>query len=355
MNRAIHGCLMGTLFGDAMGLPFEGMSSGRVKRMMKSPMEFQLLLGHGMVSDDTEHAAIVCSALIESWQDPGYFRARLARRLCWWFWRLPPGVGFATARALIKASVGVPVDKSGVYSAGNGPAMRSPMLGVVYAKDSALMKTYVRYSTQITHTDPRAYLGALAVALAASWSSQNCQMSFEQFIRDLTDLSQGEDEQAWEELLVLLKSIECSLKENESLEEFLARAQITDGISGYIYHTVPAVLFLWQKFREQPELAIRQIILAGGDTDTSAAILGAILGASPKADFPPMKICRQVVDWPVSVESLNKTSEQLSQVIEKDTAASVPWLFGPLVVLRNMIMLMIVIGHGLRRLLPPYK
>ena len=41
---------------------------------------------------------------------------------------LPAGVGLATARACLKLWLGFSPERSGIYSAGNGPAMRSAVL-----------------------------------------------------------------------------------------------------------------------------------------------------------------------------------------------------------------------------------
>jgi hypothetical protein len=49
------GTLLGTAVGDAIGLPFEGLSRRRVQRLLREPLGHQLFFGRGMVSDDTEH------------------------------------------------------------------------------------------------------------------------------------------------------------------------------------------------------------------------------------------------------------------------------------------------------------
>jgi ADP-ribosylglycohydrolase len=54
-----------------------------------------------------------------------------------------------------------------VRSAGNGPAMRSAILGVAFSESDPLLVMHVSASSAITHSDPRAQFGALAVALAA--------------------------------------------------------------------------------------------------------------------------------------------------------------------------------------------
>ena len=124
-----------------------------------------------MISDDTEHALMTAQAAIDSGGDAERFANALARRLRRWFLALPAGIGFATLRSCFKLCVGFPPNKSGVFSAGNGAAMRSAILGVMYGADVERMKAFVWRSTIITHTDPKAYFGAFAVAVAAHLSA----------------------------------------------------------------------------------------------------------------------------------------------------------------------------------------
>ena len=82
----------------------------------------RLVLRRGLTSDDTEHACMLAQAFIVSHADPDRFVRSFAWRLRGWLLGLPAGVGFATLRAIVKLSAGVPGSRSGVHSAGNGPA-----------------------------------------------------------------------------------------------------------------------------------------------------------------------------------------------------------------------------------------
>src|SRR3954471_18836892 len=124
---AVVGCLLGMAVGDALGLPAEGMSRRRQRRLFPDVGRYHFLFGRGMASDDTEHACLTAQALITSAGDAERFAGDLARRLRWWFLGLPAGIGRATARACLKLWLGYPPGRSGVFSAGNGPAMRSPI------------------------------------------------------------------------------------------------------------------------------------------------------------------------------------------------------------------------------------
>src|SRR5262249_40889645 len=58
---AIIGCLLGTAAGDAIGLPVEGLSPRRQRRLFGEIDSHRLLFGRGMTSDDTEHTCIVAN------------------------------------------------------------------------------------------------------------------------------------------------------------------------------------------------------------------------------------------------------------------------------------------------------
>jgi ADP-ribosyl-[dinitrogen reductase] hydrolase len=167
----IVGCLLGIAVGDGMGLPYEGLSRRRLQAWSVPTRSHRFLFGRGMVSDDTEHACMVAQSLIVAADSAIVFQQALAWRLRWWVLALPAGVGLATLRACVRLWLGVPGDRSGVFSAGNGPAMRSPVLGVCYGDNLAVLRRLVRISTSLTHSDPKAEWGAMAIAIAAHFAA----------------------------------------------------------------------------------------------------------------------------------------------------------------------------------------
>ena len=180
----VVGSLLGTAVGDAMGLPYEGLSRRRAAKLLGLPDRHRLLLGRGMISDDTEHACMVAQAMIASGGDPVTFQRKLAWRLQFWLLGLPAGIGFATLRSILRLWIGIAPKRSGVFSAGNGPAMRAPLLGAVI-DDPGRLQEFVQASSRITHTDPKAEFGAYAVALAAQMARQNKIVSGETFLNRL--------------------------------------------------------------------------------------------------------------------------------------------------------------------------
>jgi ADP-ribosyl-[dinitrogen reductase] hydrolase len=196
-----------------------------------------------MISDDTEHACMTAQSLIVSAGEPNQFSRSLSWRLRWWLLSFPPAIGLATLRALFKLWGGFPPGKSGVFSAGNGPAMRSAILGVCYGDDLSRLRKLVKVSTCITHTDPKAELAALAVA-AASHVSFSGKATPQEFLTTFRN-TLGEDAEQAEEFLHLLDRAVRSAARGESTESFAESLGLKAGVSGYSYHTVPVALQTW--------------------------------------------------------------------------------------------------------------
>lgn len=139
--------LWGTAVGDAVGLPAEGLSKTRARKWFHGVWRHRLLFGHGMVSDDTDHTVMTAQAILRFPDSPERFARRLSLGLIGWLLSLPPGIGLATLRAILKLLIGVPPRLSGVASAGNGPAMRSAPMGAAFDGDATLRRAYVTAAT----------------------------------------------------------------------------------------------------------------------------------------------------------------------------------------------------------------
>ncbi len=343
------GCLLGTAIGDAIGLPFEGLSKCRQRRIY-GENGHKFLFGRGMVSDDTEHSCMVAQALIVSAGDTEIFTNQLAMRSRFWLLGLPAGIGYATLRAILKLWLGFPSSRSGVLSAGNGPAMRSAIIGVCYGNNSQKLRELIRASTRLTHTDPKAEYGALAVAIAAYISS--CQeavypQSYYQTLQEVLG------EEAKEFLELIKKAVESAARE-QTTELFAEKLGLKSGVSGYVYHTVPVVIHAWFKCPKDYQVGVREIIRCGGDTDTTAAILGGIIGAG----VGKTGIAQQWLDglWesPRSVKWMEKLGRRLADVSSRGDGQKALPLPAMILFLRNLFFMLVVILHGFRRLLPPY-
>lgn len=349
MENAIIGCLLGTAVGDAFGLPMEGLSKRRQHRMYPEIKGYHFIFGKGMVSDDTEHTCMVARSIALSGGDEGRFARDLAWRLRLWLLGLPAGVGFATLRAIIKLWLGFSSEKSGVFSAGNGPAMRSAIIGVCFGEQRDKLKNLVKISTRITHTDPKAEYGALAVALAAYMASRH-EKSPHGYLKALEEnLGSGA-----EELLVLVEKAAASATGGHPTETFLSELGLDKGVSGYVYHTVPVVLHAWFCHPGDYRLAVVDAVRCGGDTDTVAAILGGIVGAAVGKEGIPKDMIANLWEWPITPKRMESLGKIVGNMVSEHKAQKVPGIPFWGLLLRNIFFTSVVLTHGFRRLLPPY-
>ncbi len=228
--------------GDAIGLPAEGLPPQRAARLFGTgPFGHRFIFGRGMVSDDTEHTCMIAQALLAAPEDADAFVRCLGWKLRWWLLGIPAGIGLGTLRAILKLWLGFPPERSGVFSAGNGPAMRVAILGVCIDQDDEKLRSYVQVSTRLTHTDSRAEQGALIIALAARHASKASAQTLNP-TQVLNDLQQHVTDP--ELLAGLAQANEC-LQQNESAQTLAMRMGLSSGVTGYICHTVPITLFCW--------------------------------------------------------------------------------------------------------------
>jgi ADP-ribosylglycohydrolase len=349
----VAGVLLGTAVGDALGLPYEGLSPRRARRLFgPPPLGHRFLLGRGMVSDDTEHAVLVARALLDAPADDGRFARALARGLRWWIAGIPAGVGLATLRASLKLWAGYSPARSGVWSAGNGPAMRSALLGACLGDDPDRLRAYVRASSRLTHTDPRAERGALLVALAASPRPTD-RPDASSFLAEARKSLPDADA----ELTGLLSRMEECLSRAATPADFAGSLGLGRGVTGYVYRTVPVSLYCWLRYPGDFRRAVEEVILLGGDADTTGAIAGAVAGASVGPAAIPQEWLDGVRDWPWSVAWLRELAERLARRFPAaGTSPDVapPPYSRPGRLLRNALFAAVVLAHGFRRMAPPY-
>ncbi len=345
----ITGCILGTAVGDALGLPYEGVSPDRATRLLGPPDRFRFFPGRGMISDDTEHTCMVAQSMIDAAGDVDVFRRRFARRLRWWILAFPAGVGKATARSGMKLWLGASPENAGVWSAGNGPAMRAAIFGAAI-DDLPLMLQMLRASSRLTHSDPKAEYGAIAVALAAREAKQDRDIDANQWLQSVVD-AVGE---GGSEFVELLRRAIKSVSAEESTLVFAKSLGLNSGVTGYTYHTVPVAIHAWLSHPSDFRLAVTTMIQCGGDADTTAAIVGGIVGAGVGRDGIPNEWLAGIWEWPRSVRWMESLAGSLTNAIANGTSTVSPSINPIAVLLRNFLFLFVVLFHGFRRLAPPY-
>lgn len=336
----LAGTLLGTALGDALGLPAEGMSARAIARRFGRVDRFRLLGDTGFVSDDTEQAALVAQALARNPDDVDRCVRNFRRSLLGWFCRLPWGVGLATIRSCARIALGL--KPSGVHSAGDGAAMRAAVVGVFFHNRPLERSAFGRALAEVTHRDERAVEGALYVAeVAASCaaspagtSAMVCQAGARGVVTQ-DELGRAID-----------RARELALAGANTAE-----AAGACGTSGYAVHAVSFATFSFLRYGGEPLRALTEVASAGGDTDTIGAILGAWLGALNGESGLPADLLARIHDGPFGPTHLRALSACLAQIEEGGTVR-VPTYSPTVALLRNLALFPVILGHGVRRLVP---
>lgn len=261
--------LLGTAVGDALGVPFETF-------LINNPLlvnwDGKTFLGsehHGLkpnqYSDDTQMSLMVAESLIDN---KGFNPEDLSKRYVDWIVSgRARGYGKTTMMAVQNLLAGKSWADSGVAgSYGNGTAMRAAPFGVYYRNDLETLVKVVKIDSSITHVSEDAEAGALAIALATAYAVTNDTENL------LEKIDQLLPESKVKKSLFSLRSLVDSpnITPQQALRVLGTKANVRE--------TVPAALYCFLKFNNYHE-AIFNAIKAGGDTDTTAAIVGALFGA----------------------------------------------------------------------------
>ncbi len=341
----IEGLLLGTAVADAIGLPMEGMKPVKIGKLgWGRALKHRFFFGCGMWSDDTEQTIMMTQALLSAGGDVEKFRRSFAWELRWWILGMPAATGLATAKAIVRLWLGFPAHKSGVFSAGNGSAMRTAPIAAMFPDDAEKRKAFSDTQTRITHSDPKAAIATLVVTEVAA------ELLKSEKAPDLFPCLKAVSEDS--EWKTLVNGLKKSLESGDELDGFLREigANPEKGISGYVYQTVPAVLFIGIRNEWDYEKVVGKVIQAGGDTDTTAAIAGALCGAFGGKESIPRAWVSGVKDWPTGVGDLT----QLARCLESGLPVRIRSRWSPFLLLRNLFFLGVVLLHGFARMLSAY-
>lgn len=279
--------LVGQAVGDAAGMPFE-------TRKPDDPLlvnwdgTYQASEYHqlrpGQWTDDTMMAKIVMESLYIC---GGFYPMDIAQRYQHWYLAGPlRGMGKTTKRAMQNLRDGMPWNESGVVGAeGNGTAMRAAPFGAFYQEDPLTAAQFARMEANITHKSLEAEEGSAAVAIAVSllWTGASPQEVVEKTIEHLRE---SKVKLALSRLVFYQKSNDVSAI--EALKLF--------GTKAHVVQTVPSA-FAAFVLTSSYEDAVLTSIRSGGDTDTTAAIAGALAGTYYGFKSIPKPYREGLEDW----------------------------------------------------------
>lgn len=260
VREQIIGCIVGCAIGDAVGGIYEGR---------KPPINVAVDPANWRLSDDTQLTLATCEGIVAAgWPDPESIAEAFRR---WYRAGRIQGVGASTLKALRDLDIGTHWALSGAggeQSAGNGAAMRIAPLAFFLDPGLEEERATIRHVSRITHRNDEAYVGALAVILAiragiaGEWSRNSSALH--RVAQQLPDTNVRDG------LLEAAKMV----------HEPIAIAATELGASGYVAESVPFALFAVQRLADLGfGRLITEVVAAGGDTDTNAAIAGAVAGA----------------------------------------------------------------------------
>ncbi|GBD15202.1 ADP-ribosyl-[dinitrogen reductase] glycohydrolase [bacterium HR26] len=288
------GCLLGLAIGDALGMPVEGWSPERIREqygwidryLPRLGPDGQVETPAGEFTDDTELALCLVESLIgaHGFVDPeaaGYRFLRVLRSDSGRF--LDP----TTRRALERAA------ETDDFQQGIGGEQRPNCSAAARIAPIGLMHSLGRFNPEIftrdvlracliTHSDPEAINGALAIAYAVRLLVA-AEVPPEMLIEDVLHFI---DEDAVARRLRLAASLAAH---GGKRERDLANLREI-GTSSYVAEAVAAAFYCFAAHPDDFAAAVLTAVNAGGDTDSIAAMTGALAGAYLGAQAIPAEL-----------------------------------------------------------------
>lgn len=286
--QRFQGCLVGLAAGDALGMPVEGWTKEQIRQRFGTLRE--MVDGHrpaGSTTDDTAQALCIAESLVEI----GRFDADdIMRRFLHWYRTDAFGIGIHTARVLEKVAQGTPWREAveqvesayAPMTAGNGSLMRCAPIALRYYRDIGGLLEFSHESSRLTHPNPLA---------RASCAFFNCVLS--RVLR------------GWEKADALSFAMEVMVHAPHELldrvQEIQQKGADEVATSGFVLDTLECALWAWWHHDDFEE-ALVAVVNLGGDTDTNAAVCGALMGAQYGVNAIPQRWRDKVAAVPKCLE-----------------------------------------------------
>ena len=266
------GTLFGLAVGDALGATLEFAFSGpvpshEVSKAMKMPGGGCHGVAGGQVTDDTELALALASALVGSAASDGFPRDRVEAAYRAWFGSAPFDAGVTCSAAFGTTNRG-----TSESSQSNGSLMRIAPLAVWAASEAdeviarmAIADASLSHASEVVHLSTAAYAIALASLVRGETPSEAAG-------RSVSWLDTGAQSGTREAASVVLEWVSDPLTEEDVVDVHDPTRQ------GWAKHSIKLAfhhLRMGSTFND----AMRHVLEAGGDTDTNAGIVGALIGA----------------------------------------------------------------------------
>jgi ADP-ribosylglycohydrolase len=323
LDRAT-GSLIGLALGDALGMPTQSFSLesireryGVISRLEPGPADQPIAPGMaaGSVTDDTEQAMLLAEILIAGDGDIDSRKFADALRN-WEHDMIRRGsldlLGPSTRAALSALDQGADPEEAGAGGATNGAAMRIAPVGVAFKNGPRLLRA-VHQASLVTHNTRLGMGAAAAVAAAVSAGIDGATVA-QAIDQGIEGSRKGSRLGHWIAGGDIASRVEyfrpvITSKQGIELIDFL---NTVVGTSVASQESVVAAMLIADHFADAPFEGLCIAASVGGDTDTIAAIAGAILGSCSGESGFPKELTQQVV----LVNHLNfeQTAQQLLEL-----------------------------------------
>ena len=304
LKGRFEGCLLGLAVGDALGGKFEAQSADALRARFPT-VEHLIAYPQEEIwyTDDTQMAIGVCEALIERGEivEEVLCRAFVANYV--------PSRGYGRgARAVLDAmedgrdhrQVAERHFPGGSF--GNGAAMRVAPVGLLFRDDRRRLWEQARLSALPTHLHPLGVEGARLTALAVALCSSAKQFDRSNFFAELLAACESEEYRAKLEAAARVQG-------PNDLAELGNRIEAL--------HSAPTAIASFALTPESFEATIGNVIFLGGDTDTLAAMAGALSGAYLGASRLPSRLVGLLESSPKGREYIRRLADTLFDVYRR--------------------------------------
>jgi ADP-ribosylglycohydrolase len=306
-ERAL-GALYGLAIGDALGMPTQFMSReevvadfGVVDGFREAPADHRIAAGRpaGSITNDTEQALLLADVLLAG---VGHVDGEdLARRLLAWAEHAREQgsldlLGPSTSAAVTALVADGPLDVFGRSAATNGAAMRITPVGLVAAPDDlAALVDLVVEASRVTHYTSVAIAGAAAVAAAVSAGISGDSVAAATTLA-IRGAELGERRGEWVAGASVARRIAWAVGLIDVGDHDRSVRDVVElvGTSIATQESVPAAFAVLALHPDDPWQACLTAASLGGDSDTIAAMTGAIAGACHGMDGWPQEAVETV-------------------------------------------------------------
>lgn len=272
----IRGGLLGLATGDALGAPLEGTDRAVAEAAIRDGLA--MTGGGSWEAGETTDDTAMALALAESIAEWGLLDVDdLARRYIAWATSDGKGIGRTTHQALVGANDAADARVRALahyeaigLAAGNGTVMRAAPIGLVARASAEAVKAAAR-DAELTHADPAARVASESLCAALVT------------LRDVGDplaaaQTQAQSDQRVAEAVGLVVSRDAAAIGELAGSEEMGACWTTLAVALYALVVI-----------DDYERGVSWAIGLGGDTDTNAAVAGALLGARHGVESIPTR------------------------------------------------------------------